>query len=310
MTLSALNRSDGLGDVSRLAETILGLIPDAGVMVVDPGLQLVLMEGAIDARDGCDARTSVGCDIRDVLSPAAWTNLGRHWAAALAGEVRTLDRASVDGRRVCGLYYAPLRDRGDEVAGAIMVVHGLRERVRAREELDARLRQQSMVRELGSSALDGAPLGALLDDAAMLLWAGLGADLTLVLEQSPDGGPVVHAQAGTASFELPTRPARRALDVLGAAREPLLCRDLWAESRFETPALKAAGMVSMIAAPIGAGPDGFGCLMACSADEAAFVEADLGFAQSLGNVLAFAVKRERAVARAKSEPRVRPVRAG
>jgi hypothetical protein len=50
-------------------------------------------------------------------------------------------------------------------------------------------------------------------------------------------------------------------------------------------------MVSMVAAPIGARPDGFGCLMACSADEAAFVEADLGFAQSLGNVLASAVER-------------------
>jgi HTH-type transcriptional regulator, bacterioopsin transcriptional activator and related proteins len=155
-----------------------------------------------------------------------------------------------------------------------------------RAELQIRLRQQSMVRELGSWALDGAALRTLLDDAAALLWAGLDADLTFVLERSPDGDGLVHSRAGTASFELP-RPASRR--VLGAAREPLLCRDLWAEPRFQAPALTAAGMVSMVAAPIGRGPDGFGCLVACSAAEAAFVEADLGFAQSLSNVLASAV---------------------
>jgi GAF domain/PAS fold len=291
MPLRALNSFDGLGDVSRLAETILGLIPDAGVMVVDRELRLVLMEGAIHARDGCDARPSVGYDVRDVLSSAAWTNLGPHWEAALAGDVRTLDRASLDGRRACCLYSAPLRARGDEVVGAIMVVQDITARERAREELEARLRQQSMVRELGSWALEGAPLSTLLDDAAMLLRAGLGADLTLVLEESPDGGPVVHARAG-AAYELPMRPARRGIDVLRAAREPLLCRDLWAESRFETSTLKAAGMVSMVSAPIVAKPDGFGCLVACSAHEDAFVEADLGFAQSLANVLASAVERE------------------
>jgi hypothetical protein len=305
MSPRALNQFDGMGDVSRLAETILGLIPDAGVMVVDPELRLVLAEGVVSP-DVDDARTSVGCDIREVLSSATWSNLGRHWEAALAGEGRTLDRASLDGRRARCLHYAPLRARDEKVVGAIMVAQDISERA----ELEMRLRQQAMVRELGSWALDGVALSTLLDDAAVLLWAGLDADLTFVLEYSPDGDAVVHARAGTASFELPTPPARHVLDVLRDAREPLLCRDLWAESRFQSPTLKAAGMVSMVAAPIGTGRDGFGCLVACSAAEAAFVEADLGFAQSLSNVLASAVERERAMARAAvAESRIEEFRA-
>jgi GAF domain-containing protein len=171
---------------------------------------------------------------------------------------------------------------------ALNTYDGLSERNNEREELEARLRQQSMVRELGSWALEGAPLSKLLEDAAMLLRAGLGADMTLVLERSPDRGHVVRARAGAGSFDPPLRPARRVLDLLAAAREPLVCRDLWADARFAAPTLKAAGMVSMVVAPIGSGPDRFGCLVACSADEAAFGEADLGFTQSMANLVALA----------------------
>jgi PAS domain S-box-containing protein len=300
MPLRALNDFEGLGDAPRLAETILGLIPESGVMVLDVDLRIVLMDGDIYTRHGYGAGAAVGRDVRDVIPAVAWSNLGRHWQAALAGEARTLDSASVDGRRDYWLHFAPLRSREGVLVGAILVAQDITARVRARDQLEARLGQQSMVGALGSRALHGATVAELVDEAAGVVQAGLGADLVLVLEHTADG-VLVRADAGGVTLDAPTRldaALRRSLGVLRAAREPLLSHDLRAEPRFEAPRLEAAGMVSLVAAPIGSGADAFGGLLACSRKRAAFSEDDLGFVQSVGNILTAAIERERAVARA------------
>ena len=103
----ALNELGGLGNAPKLADAVLDLLPDSGVMVIDPDLRVVLMRGHVYERHGIDVRLAVGRDLPDVLPATAWARLGEHWHAALAGERRTLDsergipsRRVVDGLRV------------------------------------------------------------------------------------------------------------------------------------------------------------------------------------------------------------------
>ena len=154
------------------------------------------------------------------------TNLGPHWRAALAGEARTVDSASEDGQRDYWLHFAPLRPRDGEPVGAILVA----------QEVTARQR---------------GPEPELLDAAARAVHAGLREDLVLVLEHCPTRGVIVRAEAGELASDLPAVPtarAQRSIGALRAMREPVLSHDLVAEPRFETSALQAAGMLSLVAA--------------------------------------------------------------
>ena len=89
---------ESLSDAAPLADMVLGLMPDAAVMVVDPDLRVVLMRGAVYERHGYDVAAAIGRDLHDVIPAASWARLGEHWGAALAGESRTLD-CRVRGRR-------------------------------------------------------------------------------------------------------------------------------------------------------------------------------------------------------------------
>ena len=79
-----------------------------------------------------------------------------------------------------------------------------------------------------------------------------------------------------------------------AAGETLLTRGL-AETTSRAPGLAGEGMISLVAAPVGAGASAFGELVACSRRSGAFSEDDLAFVESIANVLMATVERERAV---------------
>ena len=97
MLFRALSELEDLGDAPKVAGTILGLLPETGVMIVDPDLRITVMRGPVYARHGYDAAGSEGRDLHDVIPAEAWTRLGAHWLAALAGESRTVDTVPADG---------------------------------------------------------------------------------------------------------------------------------------------------------------------------------------------------------------------
>src|SRR6185436_6306668 len=135
---------ESLSDAEPLAETILGLMPDAAVMVVDRERRVVVMRGAAYERHGHDSAHAIGRDLHDVIPAAAWARLGGHWAAALAGESRTLDFESVDLRHVYWLHFAPAGPAAHPL-GAVMVAQDITDRVRVRDQARHRLRQQAAV---------------------------------------------------------------------------------------------------------------------------------------------------------------------
>ncbi|MEA2312798.1 MAG: hypothetical protein QOE28_2766 [Solirubrobacteraceae bacterium] len=299
MPLMALTEFDGLDDAPRLAETILGLMPDTAVMVLDRDLRIVLMEGDVYARHGYDVKLFVGRDVRDVIPAPAWARLGEHWIAAVAGKPFTLDWPSADERRDYWLHFAPLRTKAGELVGAISVAHDITDRVRARERVEHRLTQQEAVSALGSLALGSVPIDELLDQAARALHEGVAADLTLVLEYRAGRGLAVAASAGEAAPPAPegvSAEPRHSVGLLRDAGETLLSHDLGSDNLGAT-GMEAMGMRSLIAAPVGSGDAAFGSLVACSRRPSAFAVDDEGFVESIANVLMTAVERDRSDAR-------------
>jgi PAS domain S-box-containing protein len=184
--------------------------------------------------------------------------------------------------------------------GAISVAQDITDHTGVREQIDQRLAEQAAVSAVGSLALEGRPVAELFDQAARVIHETLTSDVTMVLETTADGGITICASAGEAAPQ-PPEPSpdlRRSIGRMRAAGETLLTSDLSAETEFQAPGLAAAGMVSLLAAPIGSGEAAFGELVACSRRRAAFSGDDLAFVESIANVLMAAVERERAVVRA------------
>jgi PAS domain S-box-containing protein len=307
MPLMALAEFNELDDAPRLAQTILGLMPDTAVIVLDRDLRIVLMEGEVYARHGYEVKPFIGRDVRDVIPAAAWSGLGEHWIAAVAGEPRTVDWASVDQRRDYWLHFAPLRSKAGDLVGAVSVAQDITERVRAREHVERRLTQQAAVSVLGSLALGGVPFDELLERAARALHDELGADIALVLEHREDGGFAVRASAGEApprSQKAASAELRRSAGLLRDGRETLLSHDLRSDTHLGATDLEAAGMRSLVAAPVGSGDAAFGSVVACSRRPSEFAVDDEGFVESIANVLMTAVARDRSdgrVAEAESQ---------
>jgi PAS domain S-box-containing protein len=301
MLLSGLIDLDGLGDAATVADTILAVMPDSGVIVIDPELRVALMQGPVFARHGYDPADTVGRDLHDVIPATAWKRLGRHWRAALTGESHTVDSESADGHSDYWLHFSPLRT-STGVAGAIMVAQDLTDRVLGREQMARRLNQQGAVSSLGSLALRGQDLSELFDAAAVVLHEALACDVVMVLETSAAGGVSIRANEGEAPPQ-PPEPSphlRRSIGEMRAAGQTLLTTDL-AETTSRAPGLAAEGMISLVAAPVGGGATAFGELVACSRRRAAFSGDDLAFVESIANVLMAAVESERAVVEAAKE---------
>jgi len=302
MLLSALNDLEGLGDAPRLAQTILALLPDSGIIAIDSDRRVVVMQGPILERHGYHAATAVGRDLHDVIPAKAWARLGGHWTRALAGGACALDTRSTDGGGDYWLHFSPLRT-ADGLGGAIMVAQDITDRVRGRDETAHRLTQQADVSALGSLALRGRPLAELFDEAARVLHETLASDMIMVLETTVDGGISVRASAGEVAPQPPEPSAnlRRSIGLMRDGGETLLSSDLRSETSFRAPGLEAAGMVSLMAAPIGSEAAAFGELVACSRQPEAFSGDDLAVVESIANLLMAAVERERSVVLAAEE---------
>ena len=83
MLPSAAHDLSGLANAAKIVDAVLDLIPDSGVMVLDPELRVVLMRGPVYERHGYDVRLAVGRDLHDVIPAVSWGRVGepgpRRW---------------------------------------------------------------------------------------------------------------------------------------------------------------------------------------------------------------------------------------
>ena len=303
MPLMALSEFDGLDDAPRLAQTVLGLMPDTAVLVIDCDLRVVFMEGDRYAKHGYDIPSALGKPVSEVMPEQAWARLREHWIAAVGGEPRTLDWESVDGLRDYWLHFAPLRTKAGRLVGAISVAQDITERVRARRRVEIRLAQQAAVSALGTLAVSGVAIETLLERAAQALNEQLEADMAIVVEHIGDGF-ALRAGAGepppAAAAETPetSEAVLRSVALMRDAGQTLLSHDLLSDTHLGASTLAEAGMRSLVAAPVGSGDAAFGSLVACSHRPSVFTADDEGFVKSIANVLMAAVERDRTNRRA------------
>jgi PAS domain S-box-containing protein len=167
---------------------------------------------------------------------------------------------------------------------------------RADEELRARNRQLSAVAGLGQTAIRVQDLTALLNEAAAIVAETLGTEYSSVAERLPNTEDfLVHAgigwKAGVVSSTVTARDAPDAVQML-RSDEPVVIVDVRAESRFAiAPGLVEHGIRSAIAVVIHGRARPWGLVGVYTKRPRAFSPDDVGFLQSVANVLSLAVER-------------------
>jgi two-component sensor histidine kinase len=165
--------------------------------------------------------------------------------------------------------------------------------------LNARIKQQEILAELGVTALQGASFDELLAATAQLTAQGLDAEFCKVLEHIPSenrflvragvgwaDGIVGHASVGS---DLAS-PAGFAL----RTGKPVISNHLENEERFRTPeVLRQHGVRRAMNVILQGDGRPFGVLEVDSRSENEFVEHDLAFLQGAANILGMAIERER-----------------
>ncbi len=174
------------------------------------------------------------------------------------------------------------------------------DRERADDDIESRVRQQTTVAELGQHALKGLDLQALMDEAAAAVARTLGVDYCEILESSGDDA-AMRLRAG-AGWKVEVVARARIGDESGSlagytlrCNEPVIVDDLGAETRFHgSPRLLDHGVVSGLSTIILGRERPFGVLGVHAIRRRTFHRSDIHFLQSVANLLAAAIERQRA----------------
>jgi PAS domain S-box-containing protein len=171
---------------------------------------------------------------------------------------------------------------------------------KANRELQARTRQQGVLSLLWNLALARTDVASLFDEAVVLAAQTLQVEYAKVLELLPDGkslllragvgwkeGLVGHATVGAGDVS-------QAGYTLGV-REPVIVEDLRTETRFSgPPLLHEHGVVSGMSVVIYGKYRPYGVLGAHTIERRFFSTDDINFLQSVANLLATAIERQKA----------------
>jgi len=203
-------------------------------------------------------------------------------------------------------YHNTLRTEGVDVPTVRGVAHDVTERVSAERLLKQRVRQQAAIAELGSRALEGDELPALMSDAVGIVAKTLELEYCHVMELLGDGtgllmragvgwkeGSVGHATVGVGG------DSQAGYTLLSG--EPVIVEDLRGERRFRIPPLLhehglASGMTVIIRGRL----QPFGVMGAFSTGRRSFTKDDLHYLCSVANMLAMTIERKRAEAALRS----------
>jgi signal transduction histidine kinase len=273
-TDAALRESErALAGAQRMARMGWWVVwPQSGVAVQSP--ELLQLTGMRE-RELSDAIRDEG---RRAIASGASLDF-RHDVPQTDGTVRTL--------RVCG----DLVSRGGEGD----VLQGFAQDI---SELALATTQQQVVAELDRVALGEAPIQELIVQVTGAAATTLGIRRVAVYELDPGGRELVlrglapsmeqamplALPAGEASFGGYTLRLRR----------PVVVDDWEAETRFSPEIGRSLGLHSGACVVVGGAESPFGILMAVADHVGRFGEEDIGFLQSLANVLAEGVARRRA----------------
>ncbi len=122
-------------------KALIGHLPDSTVHLFDHDLRLVLAEGDLMRNHGYDPPALEGQLLADVVPAAAYERLAPEYRAALAGDARSFDYDTTDGRATFWVQIAPLHDDLGRIVGGMAVSRDITARRRAERTLEDRARE-------------------------------------------------------------------------------------------------------------------------------------------------------------------------
>jgi signal transduction histidine kinase len=246
--------------------------PRSGVAVLSPELAELL---GMDR----EAERALSAALREHARGADSVDF-RHELAQADGTVRTL------------------RVRGDLVSGTGGEGDALQGFAQDITELARATTQQHVVADLDRVALGDAPIGDLIEQVTGAAARTLGIRPVAVYELGPAGRELVlRGLAPTKEQPLPRALPTGEASFAGYTlrlRRPVVVEDWAAETRFDTEIGRSLGLRSGACVVVGGVEAPFGVLLAVADHAGRFGEEDIGFLQSLANVVAEGVARRRA----------------
>lgn len=202
---------------------------------------------------------------------------------------------------------SPLPPQAAE-GGCVVIVTDLTPLKQREEAADAervaseRARRMETVVVIGRRALAGDRLQQIMEAAAEQVAQALDAELAWVIELLP-GGAGLRLRAGSAAVRecagRQSPAAGRSQSHAGftmAVGQAVAVDDLSREERFDASALRSLGAASGVCVPIADQEGSFGVLAAYSRSLRRFTRDDVFFLESVANVLAAAIRRDRSEA--------------
>ena len=190
----------------------------------------------------------------------------------------------------------------EHAGGEVVSLRGAAQDITARKErereLRNRIRQQEVVTDLGTRALEDVETDTLMDEAARLVAETLGNDYCKVLELDTEAEELLLRQGvgwdegvvGETTVSAVEDDSQVAYTL--SSEQPVIVHDLMTDSRFSAPALlRSHDVRSGISAIIGSPENPWGVLGTHDTDPKEFSEQDAIFVQSVANVPAAAVER-------------------
>ena len=175
---------------------------------------------------------------------------------------------------------------------SLTLMHAV-ERDEAERALNARVRQQSAIAELGRRALSGVD-DAVLARTCNLVRLGLGCEYSLFLEAQPSDAALLY-RAGSRWLDDPPKPISVSESQAGYTLrqgEPVVVVDYEAESRFDSSCFTKGGVRSGLTVPVMGAQRTFGVLTAQSRQRGAFRLSDAHFMQAVASLLAEGLERD------------------
>ena len=174
--------------------------------------------------------------------------------------------------------------------------YDITERKQAEADLQAHVRQQSAVAQLGQHALVSTNLSLLFNEAVTLIAQGLEVELCGIWKLLPNDSTLllqagIGWQNGLVGTALVDTQLHSHLGYALVAQEPVLIEDLRTDRQFGEISLHNHSIVSGISLPISMSAQTFGVLGGYTTQLRTFTQGEIRFLQTIANILASAISR-------------------